>query len=71
MIDALSRRLASLNPGAAQLRAVRGALDPAAFERDGYSVDARTTQAQAWLNDVMYSSWYSRPPTTQPSVLSR
>lgn len=55
-MDALSRRLASLNPGALQCRAVQGVLDPALLDRQGYAIGARSADAQAWLRDRTYAS---------------
>lgn len=55
-VASLSSRLAALNAGAVQLRAVHGTLDVALPERVGYAITDRPAEAQAWLNDSMYAS---------------
>ncbi len=55
-LDALSARLASVNPGAVQVHASHGDVDPAAFERGGYAIDARSEIARRWLNDTGYAA---------------
>ena len=50
--DALASRLCSLNPGAPQLRAIQGALDPAALFGLGlFDPQSKTIEVQRWLND--------------------
>jgi G3E family GTPase len=55
-MDALSHRLASLNPGALQRRVVQGELDLAVLDRSGYAVSARSEDARSWLLDRTYAS---------------
>ena len=55
-LDALSRRLASLNPGARQWRASHGDLDASALDKPGYAVAARSADARRWLGDGAYAS---------------
>jgi G3E family GTPase len=54
-LDALTQRLAALNPGAKRCEAVRGDLDLGILERRGYAVAARSADAQAWLADAEYA----------------
>jgi G3E family GTPase len=65
----LSRRLATLNPGARQVRALHGNVDVSVLDGSGYAVDARTAEAQAWLNDRTYAS-VTPPASRDVSVQS-
>ena len=55
-LDALSRRLASINPAARQCRASHGDLDVSILEDAGYVVGERSADAQAWLADRTYAA---------------
>jgi G3E family GTPase len=55
-LAALSTRLAALNPGARQVRALHGNLDVSVLDGTGYAVGGRNADAQAWLNDRTYAA---------------
>ncbi len=63
----LSDRLRELNPGAAQREAIRGALDLAVLERNGYATDERSANAQGWLGDASYAS-RTRAASADPAI---
>jgi G3E family GTPase len=55
-IEALERRLAALNPAAPRLRAVRGAVDPAAlFGLGAFDPETKSVEVRRWLNDEALS----------------
>lgn len=63
-LDRLAGELAALNPGARQIRAARGMLDPAAvLKEESFSASGRCRQARRWLNDRSYAQ-------TAPSAAS-
>jgi len=54
-LDALERRLAAINPGAARVRAAKGGVDPALVLDAGlYRGEARAPDAAGWLNAGAY-----------------
>ena len=63
----LSRRLASLNPGARQCAATYGELDLSLLDAGGYAIDARSADAKTWLSDPRYAT--ATPAASQdPSI---
>jgi G3E family GTPase len=51
-LSALEARLAALNPGALRLRALRGAVDPAAlFGLGAFDPETKSVEVRRWLND--------------------
>ena len=63
----LAQRLAVINPAALQREAVRGDLDPGVLARNGYAVDARSADAQAWLADACYAQNVA-PAAADPAI---
>lgn len=67
-IDALSARLAELNPGARLLRAVHGALDARdLLDRAGFELGGRNEDARGWLADADYTA-NTRAASADPSI---
>jgi G3E family GTPase len=57
VLDELSARLASINPGARQLRAAHGDVDAEAIlDRAGYNLSERGEDVRGWLNDRTYAA---------------
>src|SRR5581483_7189672 len=65
----LSQRLAALNPGARQIHAVHGDVDPLHLECGGYTVARRSADAQRWLGDDGYALT-TPPAAADPSIRS-
>jgi G3E family GTPase len=55
MADALTARLARINPGARRVAAAFAAFDLAIVDATGHAPGARTSEARAWLNDATYA----------------
>jgi G3E family GTPase len=56
-IDALARRLTSINPGARQLCVANGELRPEELlSQSGFCFEDRSDAARAWLNDASYAA---------------
>jgi len=69
MTARLARRLSDVNPGALQCPAVLGDLDPRVLARNGYAIEARSADAQAWLADARYAKNVA-PASADPAIRS-
>lgn len=68
MLDVLASRLASINPGARQFRAVLGDIDPASIlDRPGFDIGERSEAARGWLNDASYAATVA-PASADPDI---
>jgi G3E family GTPase len=67
-LDALSARLAHVNPGARLLRVAHGALDPReVLDHAGFELGGRGDNARGWLSDLNYAASV-RPASADPSI---
>ncbi|HEU5019183.1 MAG TPA: GTP-binding protein [Pseudolabrys sp.] len=67
-LDALSVRLAQINPGARLLRVAHGALEPyEVLDHAGFELSGRSEDARNWLSDLSYAA-STRPASADPSI---
>lgn len=67
-LDALSARLAAINPGARQLRVAHGEVPPSEIlGHVGFDIAARSEAVRGWLNDISYAAT-TQPASADPAI---